>query len=96
MDPVLRRMLIEGLRTRGWTHLDGERAAESVAGLYQDGAAEWGVWLSKVAGEPDVYRVARGGNVISFYDSPLEGRARDVAGALNEVEWKDSDATGTH
>lgn len=95
MDHTLRRGLIEALQSRGWTHLDAERAAAGVAGLSESGTGEWKSWLSKVAGETDLYRVARNANDISVFDSPLEGRALDVAGALNELEGHDADATGT-
>ncbi len=45
---------------------------------------------------PDLYRVARRVNPVCVYDSPEEARARDVAGALNELEQHNSDATGMH
>jgi len=96
VDPDLRRNLVEALKSRRWTHLDAERAAESIAVVYQAGEGEWKVWPSGNAMEPDRYRVARREPLVSVYDSPLEGRARDVAGALNELEGHDSDATGTH
>jgi len=96
VDQILRRSLIEALKSRGWTHLDAERAADGVATFYEDGEGEWKVRLSKVAGDPELYRVSRREEEVSVYDSPLEGRARDVASALNELERHNSDATGTH
>jgi len=96
VDHTLRRRLIEALKARSWTYLDTERAAEGIAGLYEDGEGEWRVRLSKVTDELDLYLVARNENEVSVFDSPLEGRARDVASALNELEGHDSDATGTH
>jgi hypothetical protein len=96
LDHTLRRRLIEALKLRSWTALDAERAVAGVAGLYEDGEGEWMVWLSQAAHDPDYCRVARRENEISVYDSLREVRARDVAGALNEIEGHDSDATGTH
>jgi hypothetical protein len=96
VDHTLRRSLIEALKSRSWTHLDAERAAEGIAGLYEAREGEWQVRLSKIAGEPDLYLVSRNVNEVSVFDSPLEGRARDVASALNEFEGHDSDATGIH
>jgi len=95
VDHTLRRNLIEALKSRGWTHVDAERAAAGVTVWPEGGTGEWKVWFSTVAGEPDLYRVARHMSDISAFDSPLEGRARDVAGALNDLEGHDSDATGT-
>jgi hypothetical protein len=96
VDHILRRNLIEALKNRRWTHLDAERAAESVAELYDQGDAAWEVWRSEVVADPDSYGVARDESDVSVYRSLLEGRARDVAIALNELERRDSDATGTH
>jgi hypothetical protein len=96
VDDVLRRRLIEALQNRRWTSLDAERAAAAAAGLYQDGDPEWKVRRTEVAGDPHFFRVARQESAVSVFDSPFEGRARDVANALNEIERNDSDATGTH
>lgn len=93
VDQILRSRLIEALTSRRWTPVDAERAAEFVAGLYHAGEGEWKVWPSEKA---DHYRVARRVDALSVYDSPQQGRTRDVAHALNEVEGNDSDATGTH
>ena len=96
MDHVLRRSLIEALKNRDWTHLDAERAAAFTAGLYQSGGGECKVWPTGNPTGPDHYRVARReSNAISVYDAPQEGRARDVANALNELERHGPDATGT-
>jgi hypothetical protein len=96
VDDVLRRNLIEALTNRRWTNLDAERAAAAAVGLYQDGDTAWKVWRTEVAGDASFFRVARQESAVSVFDSPLEGRARDVANALNEVERNASDATGTH
>ena len=96
VDHTLRRRLIEALKARSWTSLDAERAAVGITGFYEGGTGEWKVRLSKIVGEPDFYQVGRKVNEIPVFDSPLEGRARDVAGALNELEGDESDATGTH
>ena len=93
VDDVLRRNLIEALKSRSWTYHAAERAASFVAGLYQEGASEWKVWPSEERG-PDHYRVARSVKAPTVYGSPVEGRARDVADALNEIERHGSDATG--
>jgi hypothetical protein len=95
VDDILRRKLIEALKNSGWAQLDAERTATFAAGLYQAGAGEWKIWPSGNATGPDHYRVARRATALSVYDSPLEGRARDVASALNEIERSGSDATGT-
>lgn len=94
MDDILRRNLIEMLKNLGWAHLDSERAAAFAAALYQAGGGEWKVWPSGNTTGPDQYRVAHRASAPSVYDSPMEGRARDVADALNEVERHGSDATG--
>lgn len=95
MDDDLRLNLIEALKNRRWTPLDAERTAAFVAGLYKEGEGEWKVWPSgRAAG--DHYGVARSEAVASAYDSPFKERARDVANALNEIERRQSDATGTH
>ena len=93
MDDVLRRNLIEALKSRSWTYHAAERAASFVEGLYQDGESEWKVWPSEASGH-DHYGVARSAKAPSVYDSPVEGRARDVADALNAIERHGSDATG--
>jgi hypothetical protein len=95
VDHELRSRLVDALGKRRWTHLDAERAAAFVAGLYQAGEGEWQVWPSEKTTGSDHYRVARRADALSVYDSPQEGRVRDVAHALNEVERSDSDATGT-
>ena len=95
MDHDLRRSLIEALKNRRWTHLDAERAADSVAAFYQSTGGAWQVWRSKAADDPDSHRVARRENEVTVYKSLFEERARDVANALNEIEAHDSDATGT-
>jgi hypothetical protein len=94
VDDILRRKLINALKNRRWTLLDAERAAAFVAGLDQAGEGEWKVWPSETKGLSH-YRVARRASALSVYDSPQEGRARDVSNALNEIERDDSDATGT-
>ena len=94
MDDILRRNFLKALKNRRWTSLDAERAATFVAGLYQAEAGEWTVWPSETKGLTH-YRVARHAGALSVYDSPQEGRAWDVANALNELEGHDSDATGT-
>jgi hypothetical protein len=43
---------------------------------------------------PDLYRVDRDEDAISVYDSPIQGRALDVASVLNEFERHGPDATG--
>lgn len=96
MDHNLRRSLIEALKNRRWTHLDAERAADSLAAFYQPTGGAWQVWHSQAADDPDYYRVALRENDVSVYKSLFEGRVRDVANALNEIEAHDSDATGTH
>jgi hypothetical protein len=96
VDHVLRRSLIEALKSRRWTPLDAERAAAGVAGVYLVGEGEWKVWPSGNADKPDAYRVSCREKETSVYDSPQEKRARDVASALNELEQQNSDATGTH
>jgi hypothetical protein len=93
VEDVFRSRLIEALKSRSWTYHAAERAASFVASLYQEGGSEWKVWPSE-AREPDLYRVAGSANADSVYDSRVEGRARDVADALNEIERHGSDATG--
>jgi len=95
VDDILRRRLIHALKDRRWTSLDAERAATGAAGLYQDGDTEWKVWRSQAVGDPSFFRVARQESAISVFDSLVEGRARDVANALNELEPRGPDATGT-
>ncbi len=95
MDDILRRNLLKALKNRRWTSLDAERAATFVAGLHQAEEGEWMVWPSETKGLSH-YRVARRADALSVYDSPQEGRAGDVAHALNEIERNDSDAAGTH
>ncbi len=96
MDHPLRPSLIEALKARSWTHLDAERVAIRIEASYKLEAGEWKVVLWEVAGgEQNLYLVARKVNEVSVFDSSLEGRARDVASALNELEGHDSDATGT-
>ncbi len=94
MDDVLRRNLIEALKSRSWTYHAAERAASFVAGLYQDEESEWKVWRTQVADDPSFFRVARQESAVSVFDSLVEGRARDVANALNELERHGADATG--
>lgn len=98
-DQELRLRLYDALGNRRWTPFDSERAAAFVAGLYQAGEGDWKVWPTKKVMGPDHYyhyRVARReSNAVCVYDSPQEGRARDVAHALNEVERNDSDSSGT-
>ena len=95
VDHVLRRSLIEALKARGWSYHAAERAAEFVAGLPREGDGEWKVWPSVDAKGPDLYRVARRVNAVTVYDSPVEGRARDVSDALNEIERHGPDAAGS-
>ena len=95
MDHVLRRALIEALKNRAWTHLEAERAAEYAGEFYQRASGAWEVWCGQAADDPDYYRVARHEGDASVYKSLLEGRARDVASALNQLEGHDSGATGT-
>src|SRR5712692_9285989 len=77
-----------------WSYHAAERAAEFVAGLPREGDGEWKVWPSVDAKGPNLYRVARRVNAVSVYDSPVEGRARDVSDALNEIERHGPDAAG--
>ncbi len=95
MDDILRRRLMHALKDRRWTELDSQRAAEGIASIYLAEESEWRVWPTGNAARPDLFYVARRLNDVSVYDSLLEGRARDVANALNEVERPDADATGT-
>jgi hypothetical protein len=87
--------MIHALKDRRWSSLDAERAATAAAGLYQDGDSEWSVWRSQAGGDPSIFRVARLESAVSVFDSLVEGRARDVANALNELEPHGSDPTGT-
>ena len=94
MDDTLRRKVIDALQLRRWTQLDAERAADSVVGIYQAGPGEWRVWRSgKMVGQ-DIYRVARPGDPVSVYNSPLEERAREVADVLNELQGHTRAAPG--
>lgn len=94
MDDILRRRLIHALKDRRWSSVDAERAATGVAELYRAEAGEWWVWPSRNARGPDLYRVARDEDANSVYDSPVQKRALDVVGALNELERHGPDATG--
>lgn len=94
VDDNLRGNLITALTNRRWTSLDAERAAAAAAGLYQDGDREWKVWRIQVGDDPRFFRVARRASAVSVFDTLLEGRARDMANALNELERLDADATG--
>ncbi len=94
MDDILCRRLIHALKNHRWASIDAERAATGAAGLYQDGDMDWRVWRSQATGDPSFFRVARQESAVSVFDSLVEGRARDVANALNEVERHGSDATG--
>jgi hypothetical protein len=93
VDDILRRRLIHALEDRRWASLDAERAAAAAAGLFQDGDGEWKVWRSQAGGDPSIFRVARQESAVSVFDSLVEGRARDVANALNELEPHGSDPT---
>ena len=87
MDHAVRDRLIEALKSRTWTPADAEQVAARIEALYEREAGEWKVVLWEIAGgEQNVYLVARKVNGTSVFDSPLQGRARDVAGALNEAE----------
>jgi len=94
VDDIFRRRLIHALTNRRWASLDAERAAAGAAGVYQDGDWDWRVWRSQAAGDPSFFRVKREESAVSVFDSLVEGRARDVANALNEVERHGPDATG--
>lgn len=96
MDHDIRSRLVDALGKRRWTHIDAERAADCVAGLYQAGEGEWQVWPGKKTAGSDHCRVARRADAVSVYDSPQDGRAWDVAHALNELERQNSVATATH
>jgi hypothetical protein len=95
VDDILRRRLIHALKNRHWTSLDAERAAAAAVGLYHEGDTEWRVWRTQVSDDPSFFRVARRESAVSVFDSLVEGRARDVANALNEHERHGPDATGT-
>ena len=95
MDQALRRRLVEALTSRSWESSDAERAATRIEASYEREAEEWKVLLWQVAGgEGNVYLVARRVNGPAVFDSPVEVRARDVAGALNEIEGR-SEPTDT-
>jgi hypothetical protein len=94
VDHDRRLRVIEALKSRRWTQLDAERAAEYAGEFYERAGGPWEVWCGQDADDPDYYRVARHGGDASVYKSLLEVRARDVASALNELEEHDSDATG--
>ena len=96
VDHTLCRCLIQALKSRHWMPLDAEWAAEGIGKCYRSGQGEWQVRLSKIAGQLDLYLGARSMNGAPVFDSHLEGRARDVAGALNELEGLDSFATARH
>lgn len=91
----LRRALIEAFENRGWKHPDANLAAESIASFYEVGDGEWIVRLSEAPDDPPFYQVARREDEVFVYVTLLEGRARDVANALNEIERSGPDATGT-
>lgn len=55
---------------------------------------EWRIWPGQAAGDPSYFRVARQESAVPVFGSLVEGRARDVANALNEIERPGSDATG--
>lgn len=92
--PTLGERLTAQLERRHWTPLDAGRAAEAVARHYQVAAGKWQVWHRRLDGRIDVYRVSRRESEVSVYDSSQEGRARDVASALNDVQGQ-SEAVGT-
>ena len=76
--------------------LDAEQVAKRVEALYELEAGEWKVVLWEVAGgEQSLYLVARKVNGPSVFDSALEGLARDVATALNEIEAGNSGPTAS-
>ena len=94
MDQDVRRKLIEVLTSRSWTPLDAEQVAIRIEALYALEPGEWKVVLWEVAGgEQSLYLVARKVNGPSVFDSPQQGRARDVARALNEIETGHSEPT---
>ena len=96
MDHDVRRKLIELLKSRSWTPLDAEQVAIRIEALYELEAGEWKVVLWEIAGgEQNLYLVARKVNGPSVFDSPLEGRARDVASALNQIEADHSEPPDT-
>jgi hypothetical protein len=87
VDHALRRRLIERLTSRRWEPQEAERAALHIEALYTLETGEWKVLLWEVAGgEGSLFLVARRTNGPAVFDSPQEVRARDVAGALNEIE----------
>ena len=91
MDPDARHKLIESLKSRSWPDPEAERVASRIESVYELGSGEWKVMLWEVAGgEQNVYLVARRVDGPSVFDSPMEGRARDVANALNEIEVRES------
>jgi hypothetical protein len=96
VDHDVRRKLIELLKSRSWTPLDAEQVAIRIEALYELEAGEWKVVLWEIAGgEQNLYLVARKVNGPSVFDSPLEGRARDVASALNQIEADHSEPPDT-
>ncbi len=84
---------VEAFESRGWKQLDANLAAESIASFYEAGAGDWTVRQNEVSGDPPFYHVARRGDEVHIYVTLLEGRARDVANALNEIERRGPDAT---
>jgi len=94
VDDIFRRRLIHALKNRRWESLDAERAAAGAAGLYRDGDMDWRVWPGQAAGDPSYFRVARQESAVPVFGSLVEGRARDVANALNELERHGPDAPG--
>jgi hypothetical protein len=94
VDDILCRRLIHALKDRRWPSPEAERAAAGIAELYRAEAGEWWAWPSGNARGPDLYRVARDDDAISVYDSPIQARALDVVGALNELERHGPDPTG--
>jgi hypothetical protein len=94
VDQALRLRLIDALKSRSWESSDAERAATRIEALYEAGTEEWKVVLWEVAGgEGSLFFVARRVEGPSVFDSPREVRARDVAGALNEIEADSSAST---
>jgi hypothetical protein len=96
VDQNLRRRLIEALTSRSWESVDAERAAIHIEALYELEPGEWKVLLWTVArGEGTLFLVARRVNGPAVFDSALEARALDVAGALNEIEVERSEPPGS-
>jgi hypothetical protein len=75
--------LIGQLVERGWSRLDAEAAAESVANLYQPNGGVREPWTVEFA--EDHYRVARDEDEVSVYDHQSKPRAQDVRDVLNEL-----------